>query len=110
MAIKSDGSLWAWGSGFHGALGQSDTVHRSSPTQIGTATDWTQAIMGDAHTLAIKANGTIWSWGTNYEGRLGHNQPNQSTSRSSPTQIGTVQRWISVATNDEHSAAIIQPS
>jgi alpha-tubulin suppressor-like RCC1 family protein len=109
-AVKTDGTLWTWGEGFQGALGLNNTVNRSSPTQVGNATDWVQVITGNAHSLAIKANGTLWSWGTNYEGRLGHNQSTQAESRSSPAQIGSVQRWISVAANDEVSFAIIQPS
>ena len=39
-AIKNNGSLWLWGSGEVGQLGFGDTVHRSSPTQLGSSTNW----------------------------------------------------------------------
>ena len=39
-AIKSDGTLWSWGRNIKGCLGLGDTVHRSSPTQVGSKTTW----------------------------------------------------------------------
>jgi alpha-tubulin suppressor-like RCC1 family protein len=38
--VKTDGTLWAWGYGAQGQLGQGDTNPRSSPTQVGTQTYW----------------------------------------------------------------------
>ena len=45
VATKTDGTLWAWGNAYPGTLGQNDTIARSSPTQIGTATGWSQKIV-----------------------------------------------------------------
>jgi alpha-tubulin suppressor-like RCC1 family protein len=59
-AIKTDGTLWTWGRGFngqYGTLGQNDTlVWRSSPTQVGSATNWNQISTGYNMTLAITSN------------------------------------------------------
>ena len=39
--IKTDGTLWAWGHDTNGSLGQGGSeVTRSSPTQVGTDTNW----------------------------------------------------------------------
>jgi alpha-tubulin suppressor-like RCC1 family protein len=38
--IKHDGTLWAWGDNTNGDLGLGDTIHRSSPVQVGSLTDW----------------------------------------------------------------------
>mgnify|MGYP001235301618 FL=1 len=55
LAIKTDGTLWGWGSNTEGDLGQNDVVNYSSPTQIGSGTDWGQEIY---HLGAIKNGGT----------------------------------------------------
>ena len=45
-AIKTDGTLWAWGRGASGELGQNADTGRSSPTQIGTDTNWKTTAYG----------------------------------------------------------------
>ena len=55
LAIKTNGTLWGWGGNYRGALGQNDTVNRSSPVQVGSDTNWVQAQMGNVgETYAIK--------------------------------------------------------
>jgi alpha-tubulin suppressor-like RCC1 family protein len=56
-AIKTDGTLWAWGSmgtTTAGRLGLNDTIHRSSPVQVGTDTNWKRVSNGIITTLALK--------------------------------------------------------
>jgi alpha-tubulin suppressor-like RCC1 family protein len=38
--IKNDGTLWLWGYNSYGQLGLNNTVNKSSPTQVGSYTDW----------------------------------------------------------------------
>ena len=71
VALKTDGTLWAWGYNNYGGLGDGTTAHKSSPVQIGTATDWAQISAGDYHTVALKTDGTLWAWGYNNYGGLG---------------------------------------
>ena len=42
MAIKGDGTLWAWGQNNFGQLGLGNTTYRSSPVQVGALTTWEQ--------------------------------------------------------------------
>jgi alpha-tubulin suppressor-like RCC1 family protein len=97
LAIKTDGTLWAWGQNFYGTLGLGDRDSKSSPTQVGSSTDWSY-VEADNTSFAIKTNGTLWSWGYNGLGNLGQSLPT-STHRSSPTQVGSNTNWsmISVA-------------
>ena len=71
VALKTDGTLWAWGYNYYGGLGDGTTVYKSSPVQIGTATDWAQISAGTYHTVALKTDETFWAWGYNDFGQLG---------------------------------------
>jgi alpha-tubulin suppressor-like RCC1 family protein len=73
-AIKTDGTLWTWGYGNSGQLGNSQITNRSTPvTTFAGGTNWKQVSSGgDGHTAAIKTDGTLWTWGNGSEGRLGN--------------------------------------
>ena len=45
VAIKNDGSLWAWGHNKEGQLGDGTTLTRSSPVRIGSNSNWVSASM-----------------------------------------------------------------
>ena len=73
VALKADGTLWAWGSNWYGQLGTTGRYNRSdSPgSRIGTDNDWTAVAAGNCHTLALKSDGSLWAWGSNGYGQLG---------------------------------------
>ena len=80
--VKSDGTLWTWGSQEYGNLGHNDRISRSLPTQI-PGTQWSSIEMGGGSFYGIKTDGTLWVCGFNY-GELGQND---QVIRSSPVQI-----------------------
>jgi alpha-tubulin suppressor-like RCC1 family protein len=92
FAIKTDGTLWTMGENSDGELGLNDRISRSSPTQIGTNTNWEKIATGQFAVAATKTAGTIWSWGFNNAYALGLGV--STATRSSPTQIGTDTNWI----------------
>jgi alpha-tubulin suppressor-like RCC1 family protein len=95
FAIKTNGTLWAWGNGQNGRLGLNAYGNRSSPVQVGTSMDWLELSATRESVLAKKTNGTLWAWGRNNYGQLGLND---TTQRSSPTQVGTDTTWYSITT------------
>ncbi len=103
VALKTDGTLWAWGYNSYGQLGSGNTTQINIPTQIGAETDWQKVSTGSDHTLAIKTNGTLWAWGGNYRGQLGDGTTLQITV---PTQVGTATNWKAIATGQGHSLAL----
>ena len=102
-AIKTDGTLWAWGSNVFGQLGDGTTVNKSSPVQVGTLTSWSQVSAGSSRALAIKTDGTLWAWGAGASGQLGDGT---TVNRSSPVQIGTLTNWSQVSSGSINGYAI----
>jgi alpha-tubulin suppressor-like RCC1 family protein len=96
LAVKTNGTLWSWGSNNDGKLGlnQSSVVAKSSPTQIGSATDWYLVSAGTLASFAIKTNNTLWAWGSNGGGALGDGT---SVDKSSPIQIGALTNWSRIS-------------
>ena len=83
FAIKTDGTLWAWGSGYNFGLGLGDSTSRSSPVQVGTASDWYHVGRGSDTGYAINTSGELYSVGDNLYGELGLGDSGEGTERSS---------------------------
>jgi alpha-tubulin suppressor-like RCC1 family protein len=54
LAIKKDGSLWAWGWNYDGQLGDGSKEGKYLPTRIGNSNNWMQISSGANHTIAIR--------------------------------------------------------
>ena len=103
LAVKTDGTMWSWGSNALGMLGLGNTTNYSSPKQVGALTGWsTVAASTGASSFAIKTNGTMWAWGFGAQGRLGLNS---ITTYSSPVQIGALTTWSKVAAGNNNGLA-----
>ena len=105
LAIKTDGTLWAWGSNSNGELGDTTIAQKSSPVQtIAGGTNWKQCSAGTNSSAGIKTDGTLWVWGHNNTRKLADNT---TTHRSSPVQtISGGTDWKSVSMGYQHCAAI----
>jgi alpha-tubulin suppressor-like RCC1 family protein len=107
VAIKTDGTLWTWGYGYFGRLGNASTTDVSTPvTTFAGGTDWKQvnSNSGSEHTSAIKTNGTLWTWGRNNNGQLGNAQ---ITNVSTPvTTFAGGTNWKQVSGRTFYTAAL----
>ncbi len=103
LGIKNDGTLWAWGNNGFGQLGDGSTTDRAIPTQIGSASNWTDIAAGSYHSLGITADGKLWAWGFNAWLSLGDGT---SINRNTPTQIGSAINWRNAGAGDIHSFGI----
>lgn len=83
VALKTNGTLWAWGDGVY------------NPTQIGIDANWTSISGGLHFTMALKSDGTLWGWGNNDYGQLGDGT---IIDKSAPVRIGNETDWVAVST------------
>lgn len=84
MALKSDGTVWAWGSNLYGGLGNGSLVNTNTPVQSIGLTNVIDISAGGWHSAAVKSDGTVWTWGWNTDGQLGDGT---TTDKLTPTQI-----------------------
>jgi alpha-tubulin suppressor-like RCC1 family protein len=71
-ALKSDGTLWAWGGNFVGQLGDGTYTNSVTPVQVSGLTAVKSLGGRGYHMLALKTDGTVWAWGWNRNGELGY--------------------------------------
>lgn len=71
LAVRSDGTLWAWGYNLHGQLGTGNRTLARSPVRVGTDSDWVAVAAGAYHSAAVKSDGSCYVWGYGYDGQLG---------------------------------------
>jgi hypothetical protein len=102
LAVRTDGTAWAWGNNTNGRLGDNTITNRSSPISvIGGFTNWCQVSAGCVHSLGLRSNGTAWAWGCNAAGQLGDNSV---TSRASPVSVvGGFTDWCQISAGGTHS-------
>lgn len=101
LALKTDGTLWSWGSGEEFALGTGNTINSAVPVQVGTDNDWKKISIGNSHVLALKNDGTLYGWGfASYNQLL-----NEDTNVKVPTRVGS-DTWADVFAIDNASYGI----
>ncbi len=129
LALKDDGTVWAWGFNRFGQLGDgtstdgavttceltgggamtnSSCTDSNTPVQV-SELDGIEAIAaGSSHGLALRDDGTVWSWGFNQTGQLGNGSYTLGTSTlgiNTPMQVGELSTVKAIAGGGEHSLA-----
>lgn len=113
LALKADGTVWAWGSNNNGQLGDGTTTNRATPVQVAGLSDVIAIAAGGpsvppasgdygGHSLALKSDGTVWSWGFNGYGQLGDGT---TTNRATPVQVVGLSDVVAIAAGSFHSLA-----
>jgi alpha-tubulin suppressor-like RCC1 family protein len=99
--ILSDGTLYAWGDNSAFQYGATNTITRSSPTQIGTSSWSSVSSRNFGHASAVRLDKLLFAWGNNTSGQLGDGT---TITKSSPTQIGT-SSWNTVSAGTSYTIA-----
>jgi alpha-tubulin suppressor-like RCC1 family protein len=71
LALRKNGTVWAWGSNLYGGLGNGSTNNTTIPGQVLLLSGITAISAGGWHSTALKNDGTVWTWGWNIDGQLG---------------------------------------
>ncbi|MGW5423441.1 RCC1 domain-containing protein [Streptomyces sp. NPDC003943] len=112
VALRSDGSVWTWGSNIYGELGDGTTTGSTTPVPVcavGQTAPCTSFLTGVSavaagfhYTLALRTNGTVVAWGANGVGQLGNGT---NTSSSVPVVVSDILNVASIAAGDSSSLA-----
>ncbi len=104
LALKSDGTVWAWGLNASGQLGDCTTTKRVVPVRASDLTGVKAIVGGYSHSIALKKDGTLWAWGTNF-----WRQPEDENfflSTSIPTQVNGLTGVKAMAAGRQHTIAL----
>jgi alpha-tubulin suppressor-like RCC1 family protein len=105
LALREDGSVWAWGSNKAGQLGigNADVSHLTIPKMIEGVYGIVALAVGRNHSVALKDDGSVWTWGDNSYGQLG--LYNQKTSLT-PVKVEGLSDIVSVVAGYHHTLAL----
>jgi RHS repeat-associated protein len=96
LALKSDGTVWAWGWNRFGQLGSATTQScwqytcSSTPIQVSGLTGIVAIAAGESHSVALKSDGTVWAWGLDDAGELGDGSWGYHTHRMTPGLVPNI--------------------
>lgn len=104
LAIRNDGTLWAWGANDNGQLGDASEVYTGrKPRQVLSDGIWRSISTGLRHSMAIRADGSLFAWGSNDARQLGL----PSLGRTyTPALVDSNTTWNAVAAGYLHTIAI----
>ncbi|MDG0809646.1 RCC1 domain-containing protein [Cohnella rhizosphaerae] len=103
LALKENGTVWAWGANDWGAVGDGTTTKRIVPVQVQGLSDVEAVSAGGWHSLALKADGTVWAWGYNNLGQVGDGT---TMNRKAPVQATGLANVAQIAAGAFHSGAL----
>jgi alpha-tubulin suppressor-like RCC1 family protein len=106
LALRGDGTVWAWGNNEAGQLGDGTLLPRLSPIQVPGLSDITAIAAGVYCSLALRDDGTVWAWGNNSEGELGGGTPSL-LGRASPMPVSGLTGVTAISAGFHHSLAVL---
>jgi len=102
IALKKDGTVWAWGYNSFGQLGDGTLTSKTTPVQVIGLSNVVGIAGGVWHSVARMSNGTVWTWGYNGFGGLGDGT---QTQRTIPVQVVGLSNVVSIGAGYHYTVA-----
>ena len=102
LALREDGTVWAWGKNENGNLGDGTYENRGTPVQV-SGLNGVMAISAYHNSFALKKDGTVWAWGNNSIGGLGDGT---TTHRNAPVQVQGLDGVTAISAGSAHTLAL----
>jgi alpha-tubulin suppressor-like RCC1 family protein len=107
LAVKSDGTVWAWGFNYYGQVGNGTSGGNVlSPVQVKGLTGVTSVAAGGYTSFALKSDRTVWAWGYDGQGELG-NGTSDENAHSTPTRVRNLSTAMAISAGVEHGLAVL---
>jgi alpha-tubulin suppressor-like RCC1 family protein len=106
LALRADGTVWAWGQNDRGQLGDGSQVDRPMPLQVNALTGVALISTGRQHSFAVRSDGTLWVWGANDGGRFGNGSAGWGEVSTTPIRVLALSDVIAATAGYGQSFAI----
>ena len=94
LALKADGTVWAFGDNTHGQLGDGTNAAHSAPAQVPGLSAVTAIAAGGNRSMALRSDGTVWAWGSR-------------NTDNAPARVGDITGTaVAIATSNDHSLSL----
>ena len=104
LALKQDGTVWAWGQNNTGVMGNGAMYGtQNSPLQVDNLSEISAVSTSGNHALAVKSNGTVWGWGSNIRGEAA---TDSSFNVLSPMTVSGLSNIVAVSAGFTYSLAL----
>lgn len=106
LALKSDGTVYAWGQNKYGQLGNGAQADTQVPIQVQGLTNIVQIAAGNWHSLALRTDDVVYVWGWNQRGQLGDGTAGSGQMTLTPTLVREMTGVTQVGAGGEFSLAL----
>ncbi len=94
LAVTTDGSVWAWGWGLYGQLGNASAGSSLAAIKVAGLPPVAQVAAGAQHSLALARDGSVWAWGDNSARQLGDGS---TTGSLTPVRVGALSDIVAIS-------------
>ncbi|MDY6827596.1 MAG: dockerin type I domain-containing protein [Bacillota bacterium] len=103
LAVRGDGSVWAWGYNGYGQLGNDSHQDSHIPIRVNDLDRVVAVSAGNGYSVALREDGSVWAWGRNSSGQLGNAT---RTDRDEPKEVYNLTGVKAISAGYAHTLAL----